>query len=115
MELPGQMSRALNAQQELTRFIVDSFLFGTEPSFSSDDSLLDKGILDSTGILEIISFIENRYDIKVEEVELIPENLDSISRLSAFVQRKSLSGSEARHPETGNGSRDRFESSDRHG
>lgn len=84
------MSAAQNVRRELTQFIVENFLFGTPPNFSSDDSFLENGILDSTAVLELIFFVESRYGIKVEDIELIPENLDSINGLVEFVQRKTL-------------------------
>ena len=51
-------------------------------------SLLDQGIIDSTGVLELVTFLEDTYDIKVEDGELIPDNLDSINRLVRFLERK---------------------------
>ena len=90
------MSAVQTIQQELTQFIVENFLFGTPPTFSNDDSFLEKGILDSTGVLELIFFLEKTYGFKVEDSELIPENLDSINNLGEFVQRKTLGAVEGR-------------------
>jgi acyl carrier protein len=73
---------------ELRDFIVDNFLFGEEVSFSDADSFLRQGIIDSTGVVEIIAFIEERYGIKVEDEEIVPDNLDSIEKLSRFIERK---------------------------
>jgi acyl carrier protein len=70
-------------------FIVDNFLFGTEDESLSDDaSFLETGIIDSTGILELISFVEKTYEITIADDEMLPENLDSLDRISAFVLRK---------------------------
>ena len=80
----------MDIKNELRGFINDNFLFG-RTTFRDDDSFLEKGIIDSTGVLEIISFLEETYEIKVEDDELIPDNLDSIDRLEAFVRRKSES------------------------
>ena len=59
--------------------------FVIEENFCDDDSFMDKGILDSTGILELIDFIENEFDIKVENDEIIPDNLDSLKKLTNYV------------------------------
>ncbi len=75
-------------EQEIRSFIVSNFLFGDERPIGSDDSFLEKGIIDSTGMLELLSFIEEKYQIKVEPEELVPTNLDSISRVVAFIARK---------------------------
>lgn len=70
-------------------FIVDNFLFGTEDAALTDDaSFLETGIIDSTGILELISFVEATYDITIKDEEMLPENLDSLARISAFVTQK---------------------------
>jgi acyl carrier protein len=55
---------------------------------SSDDSLVDQGIIDSTGVLELVTYLEETYGIKVEDEELIPDNLDSINRLVSYLERK---------------------------
>jgi acyl carrier protein len=73
---------------EIRAFILDRFLFGEAMEIRGDLSLLDAGILDSTGVLELVSYMENRYGIKVEDDELVPENLDSIDGLCAFLGRK---------------------------
>ncbi len=70
-------------------FVVDNFLFGQETKqLAAADSFLEKGIVDSTGILELVTFLEEKYAIKVLTEELVPENLDSINNLTQFVQRK---------------------------
>ena len=75
------------------QFIVDNFLFGAEPdNFSDDDSFLERGIMDSTGILELIGFIERTYGIQVHDDEMLPENLDSLSNIAHFLQRKTGNG-----------------------
>ena len=70
-------------------FIVENFLFGNkDATLGDEDSFLQKGLIDSTGILEVVSFIEEKFGIKVEDEELLPENLDSIRRLADFIGRK---------------------------
>ena len=75
--------------REIRDFIVENFLFGDSSSGLEDtDSLLEKGIIDSTGVLELVSHLEETYGIKVEDEELIPENLDSIVNVTDFLLRK---------------------------
>ncbi|HEY6272823.1 MAG TPA: acyl carrier protein [Terriglobales bacterium] len=76
-------------QQRLRTFITDNFLFGQDGAeLLGDDSLIEKGVIDSTGVLQLISFLEREFNIKVEDEEVAPQNLDSIDCLTAFVQRK---------------------------
>ena len=75
-------------ESEISRFIADRFLFGDETKLSVQDSLLEAGIVDSTGILEIIAFLEQQYEIKVDDDEIIPENLDTIGAISAYLSKK---------------------------
>jgi acyl carrier protein len=74
--------------QEIRKFIVDFFLFGQENGLSNGDSLLDNGIIDSTGVLELVAHLEKTYAIKVENEEFLPENLDSIDAIVHFLERK---------------------------
>jgi acyl carrier protein len=73
---------------EIRKFIVENFLFGQNIAFSDDDSLQEKGIIDSTGILELVSHLEDTYRVKVADNELLPENLDSVSTLVRFLESK---------------------------
>lgn len=79
----------MEVENEIRNFIVENFLFGNrEKTPADDDSFLQKGLIDSTGILEVISFIEEKFGIGVEDDELVPENLDSIRCLADFIGRK---------------------------
>ena len=79
----------MTIEKQIRDFIVDNFLFGAPDNGLEDkDSLLDKGIIDSTGVLELVSHLEETYSIQVEDEELIPENLDSIEAVTAYIQRK---------------------------
>ncbi|MDD5719185.1 MAG: acyl carrier protein [Candidatus Krumholzibacteria bacterium] len=79
----------MDLEQKIRAFILDSFLFTDDQSaLSSQDSLLEKGIIDSTGVLEVIAFLEQEFGVAVEDEEMIPENLDSVANLVAFIQRK---------------------------
>ena len=83
-----------DTKTQLRNYIVENFLFGdTDTEFTDSDSFMDKGIIDSTGILEVITFIEENYDIKIEDDEILPENLDSIDNLTNFISRKVKEGS----------------------
>lgn len=65
-----------------------TFLFGDPAPLQDDASLMDSGIIDSTGILELVTFMETTYHVTIENEEMIPENLDSVSRLARFLARK---------------------------
>lgn len=76
-------------EADVRGFVTDNFLFGRKNvSLDGDDSLLEQGLIDSTGVLELVSFIENKFEIKVEDDDLVPDNLDSINRLIAFIETK---------------------------
>ena len=66
----------MSLQEDIRSFIVDNFLFGDEGGLSNDSSFVKEGIVDSTGILQLVAFIQEQYMIAVEDDELIPENLD---------------------------------------
>lgn len=75
-------------EQELRAFVVENFLFGQDGNLRNDDSFLEHGIIDSTGILELVSYLEEQYRIEVADQELVPENLDSITNLARFLSQK---------------------------
>lgn len=76
-------------EHDLREFIVGNFLFGDEARAPGpDDSFIEMGLIDSTGVLELVEFLETRFGFKIPDVELVPENLDSVSAIVAFVQRK---------------------------
>ena len=75
------------------KFIVENYLFGDAKKLTSNStSFLNSGIIDSTGVLELIGFLENTYGITIEDDELIPENLDSLDNIDKFIQKKQLPG-----------------------
>jgi len=76
-------------KSEIKQFILGNYLFtNDESALADDDSLLKKGIVDSTGMLELIMHIEEKYGIKVAEDEMVPANLDSVVLITAFLERK---------------------------
>jgi acyl carrier protein len=75
---------------KLREFVIDNFLMG-DPNAQLDDadSFLETGIVDSTGMLELVMFLEQNFELKIPDQDLLPENFDSIERLIKFVERKS--------------------------
>ena len=74
---------------KLKEFIIDNFLIGSDfETIENSDSFMEKEIIDSTGILELTSFVEAEFEITVEDDEMIPENLDSIDNLAGFIMKK---------------------------
>jgi len=73
---------------KIRNFIVENFLFGDANGLADDTSFLREGIIDSTGILELVAFLENEFPITVDDEELVPENLDSINSLAIYLEKK---------------------------
>ncbi len=76
---------------ELRKFITDNFLFGEQSesfAFTDHDSLQERGIVDSTGVLELVCHLQERYAIEIADEELSPDNLDSLAKVATFVERK---------------------------
>lgn len=78
----------MQIREQLNQFITENFLFGRQNSLRDDDSFLENGIIDSTGVLELIAFLEDSFGIEVKDSDLIPDNLDSIERVTMFVRRQ---------------------------
>ena len=72
-------------KERIRKFLQETFFLD---AFADDDSFLKTGLIDSTGMLELISFVEKAFEIKIEDAELLPENLDSLNQLGAFIERK---------------------------
>ncbi|MEX1032937.1 MAG: acyl carrier protein [Cellvibrionaceae bacterium] len=76
-------------RDKLRSFILENYLFSEDSSLLNDtDSFLDKGILDSTGILELVFFLEEEFEIRVAEDDMVPENLDSVENLVKYLGAK---------------------------
>ncbi len=74
---------------KIRTFIFENFLFDAEEdSLANDASFLEQGIIDSTGVLELVEWIEETFEITIEDDELIPDNLDSINLIADFVGKK---------------------------
>ena len=78
----------MKLQQQIRDFVTSNFYVADPKALEDRTSLLDQGIIDSTGVLEVIMFIESTFGMTVEDSEMLPENLDSIERIAAFVARK---------------------------
>ena len=75
-------------KSDVREFIVENFLFGEGGNLTDAESLVEGGVIDSLGVAELVAFIESRFGVVVGDEELVPENLDSIERVAAFVERK---------------------------
>ena len=77
-----------DTKNKIKTFIIENFLFGSEDGLKDETSFLEEGIIDSTGILELVTFLEEEFSITIEDEELVPENLDSINNVTAFLESK---------------------------
>jgi len=78
----------MEINQQVREFITSNFYVQDATALADDASLLERGIIDSTGVLEVITFIEDTFGVTVDDQEMLPENLDSIERISGFIRRK---------------------------
>jgi acyl carrier protein len=74
--------------REVRAFVVNNFLLGKGDTLTDDASFMELGIIDSTGMLELISYLEKTYEIEVTDDELNPDNLDSISKIVDYLSKK---------------------------
>jgi acyl carrier protein len=76
-------------EDEIRQFLADIFFLGDDPSgIPGSKSLIEAGIIDSTGVMELVGFLEEQYGIRIEDDELLPENLDTVDNIVRFVTRK---------------------------
>lgn len=80
----------MSVSQRVKQFIVENFFVSDPDSIAEDTSLITEGIVDSTGMLEVITFLESEFGIVVADDETIPDNLETVGRIAAFVGRKQL-------------------------
>jgi acyl carrier protein len=79
----------MTIEEQIRQYVADNFLFSDDGYQLSDDvSFLEEGIVDSTGVLELVMFVEDTFNITVQDEEIVPENFDSVSRLAAYIRRK---------------------------
>jgi acyl carrier protein len=83
-------------ESKIRTFLSENFPLGEDPSeLPADASLIESGLIDSTGVLELVDFLEETFGIRVEDDELLPENLDSIASIVRFVEHKQATASAA--------------------
>lgn len=76
-------------KEQIREFVLDTFMYGAAPEELDDGaSFLETGIMDSTGIMELVMFLEEEFDIKVQDTEMVPENLDSVGNLCQYLAKK---------------------------
>jgi acyl carrier protein len=73
---------------DVKEFIIENFLFGDEEQIEFETDFFEKGIIDSTGVIELVSFMEETFEISIDDEELIPENLSSLKNIREFLQQK---------------------------
>jgi acyl carrier protein len=84
-------------ERDIRDFLAENFPLADESGrLAESDSLIEAGVIDSTGVLELIEYLESNYSIQITDEEVLPENLDSIERIGRFVTTKLESGSDGR-------------------
>lgn len=78
----------METKQRVREFVTSNFFVQDAAGLTDSASLLDLGVVDSTGVLEIMGFLESTFGVTVEDDEIVPDNLDSIERIAAFIERK---------------------------
>lgn len=78
----------MTLRDQVRKFILQNFILEKPEELADGESMLKTGIMDSTGVLELVAFIESTFEIKVEDEELIPENLESIKNIASYLERK---------------------------
>jgi len=82
-----------NLESEIRKFITENMLFSADGfNYGDNDSLLEAGIVDSIGVMELVSFVDKNYKITVPPEDISPDNFDSISRLAGYIRRKQGTG-----------------------
>jgi acyl carrier protein len=106
VSITGEEAMEAEAIREYLRgFIVKSFPLARKRKVGVDDPLLEEGIIDSLGVLELVGYIEGAFRVEVSDEDLFPENFRTIGALTAFVQRKLASGSSGHHDGNGTAGR----------
>ena len=77
-----------DTKEQVRTFVRTNFYVPEAAKLADDASLLAQGIIDSTGVLELVGFMEDSFDIRVEDSEMVPQNLDSVDSISSFIDRK---------------------------
>jgi acyl carrier protein len=97
MKIEGEFEMSIEIENQVREFIVENFLFGdSSRQLDERTSLIENDLVDSTGILELVAFIEERFGVSVADNEIVPDNLDSIARIAAYVASKEGVASDVR-------------------
>ena len=78
----------MDIREKVVQFFEENFMVELDENFSDDDSFLENGIIDSTGVLELVLFLEENFGIKVEDDEVTPDNLDSLNNVKKYIESK---------------------------
>ena len=78
----------MEMKNNLREFLTENFMVELDSAFTEDDSLLEYGVIDSTGVLELVIYLEEKYNIKIEDDKIIPENLDSLNNIDKYIKSK---------------------------
>ena len=78
----------MNYLNTVKDFVLENFLFGDNGQLTEDTSFLESGIVDSIGVLELVTFLESTFEISIEDDELVPENLDNLKSITQFLELK---------------------------
>jgi acyl carrier protein len=79
----------MEIEAQVRQYILDNFMYTDDESeLSSEQSLFDTGVIDSTGVLELVGFIEETFEVEVDDTELVPDNFDSVARITAYIGQK---------------------------
>lgn len=78
----------MDTASKVREYVIENFLFGDGEALKDDTSFMEEGIIDSTGILELVFFLEETFGISIEDTELVPENFDSVGRISKYLKAK---------------------------
>ena len=78
----------MNPLEIVKAYIVENFLFGDDSRIGPDTDFLENGILDSTGVLELVGFLEEKFGIRVEDDELVPDNMNSLEKITLYISKK---------------------------
>lgn len=84
-----RLGHKMTIETKVRGYILNNYLFtDDDAALGNDDSFLERGIVDSTGIMELIFFLEQEFGVRIDDEDMVPENLDSVSRIAAFIGRK---------------------------
>jgi acyl carrier protein len=82
----------MTTEERIRRFIVENFYVSDATALTTDTSLIEGGYVDSTGMLEVVGFLEEQFSIRVEDEDLVPANFETIGRIAAYLDRKRSAG-----------------------